>query len=92
MGSNPAFTRSGKSILTNAGLPWLAVDTQEDYLATALDLARDLPRLSQLRAALRPQMQGSVLMDAPGFARDLEATYRAMWHRWCGKTKAGVKP
>ena len=26
----------------------------------------------------------SPLMDAPGFARGVEAAYRHMWHRWCG--------
>jgi predicted O-linked N-acetylglucosamine transferase (SPINDLY family) len=87
----PAYTRSGKSILTNAGLPWLAVDTQDQYRATAVALARDLPRLAQLRATLRPQMQASILMDAPGFTRDLESVYRTIWRRWC-QTPTGADP
>ena len=40
--------------------------TAEQYVRIALELAGDLPRLSQLRATLRDRMQGSPLMDAHG--------------------------
>jgi len=34
---------------------------------------------------LRPRMGASPLMDAPRFARNIEAAYRTMWQRWCAK-------
>ena len=41
--------------------------------------------LVELRSTLRPRMEKSVLMDAPRFARQIEAAYRAMWRDWCAK-------
>ena len=77
--------RCGVSILTNLGRPeWIAA-TPDDYIAKARALAGDLPRLAEIRAALRPQMQSSVLMDAPRFARNVEAAFRQAWVAWCGQ-------
>jgi predicted O-linked N-acetylglucosamine transferase (SPINDLY family) len=75
--------RAGLSMLTNLGLPDLAADQAQDFVHTAARMAADLPGLAQLRAGLRQRMQQSPLMDAPGFARGIEAAYRRMWHRWC---------
>jgi protein O-GlcNAc transferase len=46
-------------------------------------MAQDRARLVELRATLRGMMERSPLMNAPRFARHLEAAYRAMWGRWC---------
>jgi predicted O-linked N-acetylglucosamine transferase (SPINDLY family) len=78
-----AVGRSGLSILSNIGLPELVARDPEQYVRIAAELAQDLPRLSNLRATLRQRMQGSPLMDAPRFARNIEAAYREMWRRWC---------
>jgi predicted O-linked N-acetylglucosamine transferase (SPINDLY family) len=48
-------------------------------------LAAYLPRLSDLRATLRNRLENSPLMDAPRFARNIEAAYRLMWQRWCAR-------
>ena len=48
----------------------------------ATALAADGPRLRELRAGMRDRMRGSALLDARGFARNLEAAYRQMWVRW----------
>jgi protein O-GlcNAc transferase len=32
---------------------------------------------------LRERMKHSPLMDAPRFARNVEAAYRTIWHKWC---------
>lgn len=55
----------------------------EEYVQIAVNLANDLPRLTELRASLRQRMQSSPLMDAPRFARNMEAAYRTMWRKWC---------
>ena len=77
--------RAGLSQLSNLGLQELIAQTPEQYVSIAAALAGDLPRLSQLRATLRERMQGSPLMDARRFARNIEAAYREMWRRWCAK-------
>jgi predicted O-linked N-acetylglucosamine transferase (SPINDLY family) len=74
-----AIARGGVSILTNAGLPELIVDSPDQYVQIAVDLARDLPPLINLRSNLREKMRTSPLMDASRFARDMEAAYRQMW-------------
>jgi predicted O-linked N-acetylglucosamine transferase (SPINDLY family) len=83
-----AITRVGLSALTNAGLPELAAASVEDYVRIATELAGDLPRLAELRQSLRAHMKASPLMDAPRFARNMEAAYRTMWRRWCMEQQA----
>jgi len=78
-----AVGRGGLSILSNLGLPKLVAKTPEEYVRLAVALANDLPRLQALRATLRPRMQASPLMDAPRFARNVEAAYRQMWRKCC---------
>jgi predicted O-linked N-acetylglucosamine transferase (SPINDLY family) len=80
-----AVGRGGLSILSNVGLPELVARDTEQYVQIAAHLAADRPRLADLRATLRQRMQESPLMDAPRFARNVEATYREMWRRWCAE-------
>ena len=80
-----AVGRAGVCLLNNLGLPqWIAA-TPAQFVTGAVDLANDLPRLRELRATLRQRMQSSPLMDAPRFARHVEAAYRGMWRRWCAR-------
>jgi predicted O-linked N-acetylglucosamine transferase (SPINDLY family) len=76
-------SRGGYSQLSNLGLPELVAFHEDDYVDIAAQLARNLPRLAELRATLRARMQSSLLMDAPRFARNIETAYRAMWRQWC---------
>jgi predicted O-linked N-acetylglucosamine transferase (SPINDLY family) len=78
-----AVGRGGLSILSNVGLPDLVARDPGEYVEIAARLAGDLPRLRELRAALRDRMRKSPLMDAPRFARNVEAAYRRMWKEWC---------
>jgi protein O-GlcNAc transferase len=79
-------SRSGISLLTNAGLPQLVADSWEGYVDIALGLAADLPALARLRATLREQLRVSPLLDAAGFTRDLETLYREAWRDWCARS------
>ncbi|MGD0389774.1 MAG: tetratricopeptide repeat protein, partial [Tepidisphaeraceae bacterium] len=81
--------RAGLSQLTNLGLTELIAQTPEQYVQIATDLARDLPRLGELRRTLRKRMEASPLMDTPRFARNIEAAFRQMWRNWC---EAGGEP
>ena len=78
-------SRAGLSQLMNLGVPELVAYAEDEYVEIATKLARDLPRLEELRRTLRARMKASVLMDAPRFARNIEAAYRAMWQRWCAE-------
>jgi protein O-GlcNAc transferase len=77
------FGRAGWSQLCNLGLKELAAETPEQYVALAVELAADLPRLQELRGTLRQRMLASPLMDGKRFALHVEHAYRQMWHRWC---------
>jgi predicted O-linked N-acetylglucosamine transferase (SPINDLY family) len=77
-----AASRAGLSQTANLGLDGLVAFSEDEYVANADALGHDLPRLAELRRTLRSRMEGSALMDAPRFARQIEAAYRAMWRRW----------
>jgi predicted O-linked N-acetylglucosamine transferase (SPINDLY family) len=78
-----ALSRGGLSILSNVGLPELVGRDCDEQTRIAIELARDLSRLTGLRSSLRERMRRSPLMDAPAFARDFEAVLRRMWESWC---------
>jgi predicted O-linked N-acetylglucosamine transferase (SPINDLY family) len=50
-----------------------------------VELAHDSPRLKHLHATLRQRMAQSPLLDAPRFARNIEAAYRQVWRQWCAR-------
>ena len=78
------MSRVGVSLLSNVGLLELIAQTPQKYVEIVVQLAGDLPKLRELRLTLRRQMEQSPLMDAPRFARNVEAAYRDMWRKWCG--------
>ena len=80
-----AVGRGGLSILSNVGLPELVGHDVSEYASIASRLAQDRPRLCELRSTLRSRMQRSPLMDAPRFARGVEAAYRTIWQRFCAQ-------
>ena len=86
LAAETAVSRGGLSILSNVGLPELVGRDVAQYLQTAADLARDVPRLVDLRATLRQRITSSSLTDKRTFARDMEAIYRAIWCKWCEST------
>ncbi len=83
-----AVGRAGVSILSNIGLSdWIA-DNPRQYVSIAQQMARDLPRLAELRSTLRPPMLASPLMDGKQFTHDVEAAFRRMWAIWCSKQES----
>jgi predicted O-linked N-acetylglucosamine transferase (SPINDLY family) len=88
LSGDSAVSRAGASLLHSIGMPqWIARDGGS-YVQLAAELARDIPRLAELRANLRSRMRNSTLMDAPRFARQIEAAYCEMWQRWCARATA----
>ena len=59
----------------NIGLKELIATDAAQYVRIAADLAADLPKLAELRKSLRQRMRESPLMDAAGFARDVEKVF-----------------
>ena len=84
IGDRP-ISRASFSLLSNVGLAELATHSQDEYVATAIRLAQDLPRLAALRATLRERMRQSPLLDAASFARNVEHAYREAWRSWCAR-------
>lgn len=78
--------RAGLCQAMNLGLPELIASTEEAYVDAARSLSSDLGRLSALRQTLRVRLEQSPLMDGARFARNIEAVYREVWRRYCGKS------
>jgi predicted O-linked N-acetylglucosamine transferase (SPINDLY family) len=76
-------SRAGLCMAMNLGMPELVAHSPDEFVRTAVDLCADLPRLARTRAGLRARMERSPLMDAPRFARNIEAAFRGAWQRWC---------
>jgi protein O-GlcNAc transferase len=85
MAGETPVSRGGLSQLSNLGLPELVARSDMEYVNIAEKLAKDLPRLVELRSTLRARLKASVLMDAPGFARNIEAAYRFIFQEWRDK-------
>ena len=76
-------SRVGRSLLTRLGLEIFAANDAQEYVAKACAFAGQLDELAEMRPNLRPLMVKSPLCDPKRLARQLEAAYREMWHRWC---------
>ena len=83
LAGRPSVGRLGSSILQGAGHPEWIAENEDDYVAKAVELARDVVRLSRIRSTLREQMEAGPLRDEAGFARKVEEAYRGMWKDWC---------
>jgi len=81
----PSVGGMGGSILRGLGRPEWITSTETEYIDTAAALAQDLGALAQLRAGLREEMQASLLMNEPAFARSVEDAFRQMFIQWCSE-------
>ena len=82
LAGRPTVGRFGAAILHAVGLDDWVTDSVDAYVARAVAAASDLEALAELRAALRPRMAASPLLDAAGLACAVEAAYRALWDEW----------
>jgi predicted O-linked N-acetylglucosamine transferase (SPINDLY family) len=73
--------RVAASLLHSIGLPELITHSQADYEATALGLAQDKKKLSDLRAKLAHNRQTRPLFDTARYTAGLERAYTMMWER-----------
>jgi predicted O-linked N-acetylglucosamine transferase (SPINDLY family) len=83
----PGETFAGRhalSHLTSGGLTETIAGDLDEYVALAVKLAMDLPRLALLRAGLRTQTAQSPLCDGPRFAANWTRLLRGVWRDWCG--------
>lgn len=76
--------RVGRSLLGNVGLADAVCTSVDEYVSAAARWADDGARLDVLRTRLRDMLAASPVMDADGFARELEVAYRGIWEIWCG--------
>jgi predicted O-linked N-acetylglucosamine transferase (SPINDLY family) len=67
--------RVGASILSHLDRSQWITSDPDAYVAAALRLATDLSALADVRRTLRPALVASTLMDAPAFARKVEAVF-----------------
>lgn len=75
--------RVSASIMTTMGLPdWIA-ETQEAYVALAIQKAGDLTALAALRGQLRNIFTSSAIGDQNAYVRAVEREYRQLWREWC---------
>jgi len=72
----------GRSLLSQVGLQDLAVDTEDEYVAKAVELASDEARRLALRQTLRSTVLASPLCNGAQHARALEDAFRGMWRAY----------
>jgi predicted O-linked N-acetylglucosamine transferase (SPINDLY family) len=87
LAGNTHVSRVGVSLLSTVGLPELIAQTPEEYVAKAVNLAKDIEKLKSLRISLRGMMSRSPLTDAKKFTHHLEKAYQKMWATWCKKNE-----
>lgn len=85
LSGDETMARSGASLLGTVGMAdWIA-GSDEEYAGKAREFAARRDLLADLRGSLRERLRKSVLCDATGFMREVEAGYRAMWRDWCAR-------
>jgi protein O-GlcNAc transferase len=86
----PVLTRMGESfaarvaasLLNNIGLPELVTSTQEQYEATAIELASNPGRLAEIKDRLHKNRLEMPLFDTEVFTRHLENAYTQIYERY----------
>jgi predicted O-linked N-acetylglucosamine transferase (SPINDLY family) len=75
--------RLSASFLTVLGLEHLVARSVDEYVEIAASVAGRPAWLAELRGTLRDRLLASPVGDARAYTREVEATYRRLWQRWC---------
>jgi predicted O-linked N-acetylglucosamine transferase (SPINDLY family) len=86
----PVLTRMGESfaarvaasLLNDIGLPELVTSTEEQYEATAIELASNPGQLAEIKDKLRRNRLEMPLFDTEGFTTHLENAYTQIYERY----------
>jgi predicted O-linked N-acetylglucosamine transferase (SPINDLY family) len=71
-------------------MDYFATSTHEEYVAKAGALAANPDALAKIRSTMRARMAASDLCNGKLIAKNLEAAYRKMWHKYCRSMAAKV--
>ncbi|MAF49836.1 MAG: hypothetical protein CMM10_16395 [Rhodospirillaceae bacterium] len=74
--------RVAASIATHAGFPEFIAATEDEYVALAVDMARDAEKLNLLRQGMRDRLHESDLCSSGAYATGVETALRDMWRIW----------
>jgi protein O-GlcNAc transferase len=74
--------RVAASLLLSLGIPELITETTDDFIQTALNIARGGTLHLSLRERVAAGRTSSPLFDTERFARHIEAAYSTMWDRY----------
>lgn len=77
--------RHSSSYLSAIGLGDLVTESEDAYVARAIELAQNGDRRRALRSSMRHRLLTSPVMDHVGTTRRLEAAFRMMWRDWCAR-------
>ncbi len=75
-------SRVAASLLKAIGLPELITNSQEQYETLAIELARNPPKLEDIKLRLDHNRLTTPLFDAPLFTKNIEAAYIQMYERY----------
>ena len=86
------MSRMGASLCASAGSPEMICENAQAYEDRAVALAQNPEELAEVRRNLSEGHRSAPLFDVAGFARQLEAAYRAMWrHHADGSTERRIR-
>lgn len=78
-------SRVSAAILTALGLSDWVVNSEEHYVALAVEGAQDAGALAALRHSLRAKIVASAAGDLVRYTHAVEGAYRTMWRTYCAK-------
>jgi predicted O-linked N-acetylglucosamine transferase (SPINDLY family) len=81
-------SRVGASLLNAVEIPELITTTVEQYEGLAVELAVDVPRLTEIRRRLAGNRHTAALFDVSRYTPDLESVYGRAYDRY----QAGLPP